>query len=279
MTAESHLIGIFDSGVGGLSVLREIHALLPAQPVLYFADQGHVPYGSRQIEEVRAFARGITRYLLGQGAQLIVIACNTASVAALKILREEYPQIPFVGMEPAVKPAAEQSRSGKVGVLATEATFQTAMYASVVDRFAHGVTLMEDPCPGLVSQIEKGNLAGQETRAILTRALEPMINAGVDTIVMGCTHYPFVIPLIHELAGPRLRVIDPAPAVARQVRRVLESNNLLAPAAATASVRFVTSGDALQFQQALHSLIGVQAPVEKAVWQGEEIKNTGGCAA
>ena len=278
MTAETPLIGVFDSGVGGLSVLREIHALLPAQPVLYFADQGHVPYGSRQIEEVRAFARGITRYLLGQGAQLIVIACNTASVAALKILRDEFPQIPFVGMEPAVKPAAEQSLSRKIGILATEATFQTAMYASVVDRFAHGVMLMEDPCPGLVSQIEKGNLAGKETRAILTRALEPMVNAGVDTIVMGCTHYPFVIPLIHELAGSQLRIIDPAPAVARQVRRVLEANNLLNPGSDAAMVRFVTSGDVAQFQQALHLLIGVEAPVEKAFWQGEEIKNTGGSA-
>ena len=278
MTAGTPLIGVFDSGVGGLSVLREIHALLPAQPVLYFADQGHVPYGSRQIEEVRAFARGITRYLLGQGAQLIVIACNTASVAALKILRDEFPQIPFVGMEPAVKPAAEQSLSRKIGILATEATFQTAMYASVVDRFAHGVTLMEDPCPGLVSQIEKGNLAGKETRAILTRALEPMVNAGVDTIVMGCTHYPFVIPLIHELAGSQLRIIDPAPAVARQVRRVLEANNLLNPGSDVAMVRFVTSGDVAQFQQALHLLIGVEAPVEKAFWQGEEIKNTGGSA-
>jgi len=278
VTAETPLIGVFDSGVGGLSVLREIHALLPAQPVLYFADQGHVPYGSRQIEEVRAFARGITRYLLGQGAQLIVIACNTASVAALKILRDEFPQIPFVGMEPAVKPAAEQSLSRKIGILATEATFQTAMYASVVDRFAHGVMLMEDPCPGLVSQIEKGNLAGKETRAILTRALEPMVNAGVDTIVMGCTHYPFVIPLIHELAGSQLRIIDPAPAVARQVRRVLEANNLLNPGSDAAMVRFVTSGDVAQFQQALHLLIGVEAPVEKAFWQGEEIKNTGGSA-
>jgi len=278
VTAGTPLIGVFDSGVGGLSVLREIHALLPAQPVLYFADQGHVPYGSRQIEEVRAFARGITRYLLGQGAQLIVIACNTASVAALKILRDEFPQIPFVGMEPAVKPAAEQSLSRKIGILATEATFQTAMYASVVDRFAHGVTLMEDPCPGLVSQIEKGNLAGKETRAILTRALEPMVNAGVDTIVMGCTHYPFVIPLIHELAGSQLRIIDPAPAVARQVRRVLEANNLLNPGSDAAMVRFVTSGDVAQFQQALHLLIGVEAPVEKAFWQGEEIKNTGGSA-
>jgi len=181
-------------------------------------------------------------------------------------------------MEPAVKPAAEQSLSRKIGILATEATFQTAMYASVVDRFAHGVTLMEDPCPGLVSQIEKGNLAGKETRAILTRALEPMVNAGVDTIVMGCTHYPFVIPLIHELAGSQLRIIDPAPAVARQVRRVLEANNLLNPGSDVAIVRFVTSGDVAQFQQALHSLIGVEAPVEKAFWQGEEIKNTGGSA-
>lgn len=152
---DNRTIGVFDSGVGGLSVLREIHQLLPAQPVIYFADQAHVPYGSRQIEEVQGFAHEITRFLLDRGAGLIVVACNTASVAALQSLRQAFPHIPFVGMEPAVKPAAETSHSGAVGVLATAATFQTAMYASVVERFAQGVALLEDPCIGLVDQIEK----------------------------------------------------------------------------------------------------------------------------
>ena len=171
-------IGIFDSGVGGLSVLRAIRTLLPSQPVIYFGDQAHVPYGVRQVEEVRAFSHEITRFLLDQGAKVIVVACNTASVAALQSLRQDFPDIPFVGMEPAVKPAAEQTHSGVVGVLATAATFHTAMYASVVERFAHGVTVLEDHCPGLVAQVEKGDLDGPQTRLILENALQPMLDQG-----------------------------------------------------------------------------------------------------
>jgi len=209
----SHPIGVFDSGVGGLSVLREIHALMPAQPVIYFGDQAHVPYGARSMEEVRGFSRSVAQFLLQQGVQAIVVACNTASAAALHSLREEFPMIPFVGMEPAVKPAAEQTVTGVVGVLATVATFQGELYASVVERFAKGVTVLQDTCPGLVAQIEAGNLEGRETREILEKALQPMLAQGIDTVVMGCTHYPFVIPLIQQIAGANVRVIDPAPAV------------------------------------------------------------------
>ena len=263
----NNTVGIFDSGVGGLSVLREIRALLPAQQVIYFADQGHVPYGSRQIEEVRAFSHSITRYLLENGSKLIVVACNTASVAALQSLRETYSGVPFVGMEPAVKPAAEQSRAGKVGVLATEATFHTAMYASVVERFAQGVTLLEDPCPGLVGQVEKGNLTGPETRLILEKALHPMLQAGVDTVVMGCTHYPFVIPMIQTIVGPEVRVIDPAPAIARQVRRMLEGYNLLSTGKRKSTARYVTSGDPAAFRSVLHQLVNEDQPVRSVTWQ------------
>ncbi|RME06215.1 MAG: glutamate racemase, partial [Anaerolineae bacterium] len=168
------MIGVFDSGVGGLSVLREIRRQLPHANVLFLADQAHVPYGPRPLEEVRAFAEGITRYLLQQGAGVIVLACNTASAAALRYLRHIYPEVPFVGMEPAVKPAAERTRSGVVGVLATPATFQGELYASVLERFARGVTVLQDTCPGLVEQIERGDLDGERTRAILERALRPM---------------------------------------------------------------------------------------------------------
>lgn len=264
-------IGVFDSGVGGLSVLREIRAQLPAQPVIYFADQAHVPYGSRQISEVRDFSHAITRYLLELGARLIVVACNTASVAALRSLREEFPGIPFVGMEPAVKPAAEQSISGRVGVMATEATFHTEMYASVVERFARGVTLLEDPCPGLVAQVEKGELTGEHTRAILQKALQPMLAAGVDTIVMGCTHYPFVIPLIRDLVGPAVRVIDPAPAIARQTRRMLEAHDLLAVGKRKAVPRFITSGDPADFRTILRQLINEKRPIQQVTWQDGQI--------
>ncbi len=218
---EGRRIGIFDSGVGGLSVLRQLTGLLPEHSIVYLADQAHVPYGPRTLEEVQAFSFEITRWLLMQHCGEIIVACNTASAAALHDLRKAHPHIPFVGMEPAVKPAAEQTHTGVVGVIATPATFQGALYASVVERFASGVTVLEDTCPGLVEQIEAGNLEGDKTRRILEKALLPMLEKGIDTIVMGCTHFPFVIPLIQKITGPNVRVIDPAPAVARQAARVL----------------------------------------------------------
>ncbi|HEX9332159.1 MAG TPA: glutamate racemase, partial [Anaerolineales bacterium] len=219
--SNSH-IGIFDSGVGGISVLCAIREEMPEESVIYFGDQGHVPYGSRSMEQIQSFSEAITRFLLKQGAKIIVVACNTASAAALKYLREKFPDAQFVGMEPAVKPAAEHTQTGKVGVLATPATFQGALYASVVERFANGVELYQDTCPGLVQQIEQGKLNGAETRRILKDALLPMLERNIDTVVLGCTHYPFVIPLIQQIVGANVRVIDPAPAVAKQTGRLLE---------------------------------------------------------
>lgn len=265
-------IGIFDSGVGGLSVLRALRQRLPGQPAIFFADQAHVPYGPRPMEEVRDFAEGITRFLLEQGAGLIVVACNAASAAALYHLRGKFPGVPFVGMEPAVKPAAETTRSGVVGVLATPATFQGALYASVVERFAHDVSVLQDTCPGLVGQIEAGELDSPRTRQILERALEPMLAKGIDTVVLGCTHYPFVIPLIEEIAGTGVRVIDPAPAVARQTERLLKQNGLLAEGDAPAPVRFVTSGNPAGLQAMLVRLGFGEWPVEQANWEGHQIK-------
>ncbi|HTX79282.1 MAG TPA: glutamate racemase [Longilinea sp.] len=261
-------IGVFDSGVGGLSVLRVIRQQLPGQDVIFFGDQGHVPYGARSMEEIQAFSESITRYLLGQGAHLVVVACNTASAAALHHLRQTFPQVPFVGMEPAVKPAAEQTRTGVVGVLATPATFQGKLYASVVERFAQGVTLLQDTCPGLVQQIEAGDLDGPKTRLILEKALLPMLEQHIDTVVLGCTHYPFVIPLIQEITGPQVRVIDPAPAVARQTVRLLEGLGNVPPAGKIGRTRYRTSGDPRQFEQLLQCLLGVTGKAEQARWQG-----------
>jgi len=259
-------IGIFDSGVGGLSVWRAIRQQLPAEALIYFADQQRVPYGPRPLQEIRAFSEEISRFLLAQGAKLIVVACNTASAAALAHLRQTFPQIPFVGMEPAVKPAAESTRSGVVGVLATPATFQGALYASVVERFASGVTVLQETCPGLVGQIEQGNLTGPETRLILQRALEPMLAQGADTLVMGCTHYPFVIPLIRQIAGENARVIDPAPAVARQVERVLAGRGELAEAQKSPPRRvFFTSGETGPFGERLRLLVGETATPQQAL--------------
>src|SRR5574340_671329 len=167
MSNSSQPIGVFDSGVGGLSVLRSMRLLMPEEDILYFGDQAHVPYGARPMQQIQAFSEAITDYLLGQGAKIIVVACNTASAAALKSLRLEFPDVSFVGMEPAVKPAAEQTHTGVVGVLATPATFQGALYASVLERFASGVQVLQDTCPGLVAQIESGDLNGVRTRGLL----------------------------------------------------------------------------------------------------------------
>src|SRR4030095_6492951 len=236
-------IGIFDSGVGGLSVLHAIRKQMPEESVLYFGDQGHIPYGPRPMEQIRNFSEAITRFLLSQDAKIIVVACNTASAAALQYLRERFPDVTFVGRDPAVKPAAEQTHTGKVGILATPATFQGALYASVVERFANGVELMQDTCPGLVQEIEQGHLEGRGTRKILERALVPMLAKNIDTVVLGCTHYPFVIPLIQQIVGEDVRVIDPAPAVAKQVRRVLEAKGLKNEPDGPGEVKLYTSGD------------------------------------
>ena len=265
-------IGVFDSGVGGLSVLREIRSQLPYEHLIFLGDQIHVPYGPRPLQQVRDFSETITRFLLDQGAKLIVVACNTASAAALYHLREAFPAVPFVGMEPAVKPAAEQTQSGAVGVLATPATFQGELYASVVERFANGVTVLQDTCPGLVGQIEKGDLASPATRKILENALAPMLEKDIDRVVMGCTHYPFVIPLIQEIVGPQVQVIDPAPAVARQAGRVLERRGLSNTANAPGQVHYLTSGDSAKLSNLLQLLLGVEAKVDKIIWGEGSLK-------
>jgi glutamate racemase len=262
-------IGVFDSGVGGLSVLRAIRAQMPEESVIYFGDQGHIPYGPRPMEQIRIFSEAITKFLLEQDAKIIVVACNTASAAALKFLRGGFPAIPFVGMEPAVKPAAEQTHTGRVGVLATPATFQGALYASVVERFANGVELLQDACPGLVQEIERGNLEGRETRRILESALVPMLERNIDTVVLGCTHYPFVIPLVQQIVGGNVRVIDPAPSVAKQVRRVLEAQEIKNPSNERGKVRFYTSGDLGDFKSLLPVLLGEAGIIQKVKWMGD----------
>jgi glutamate racemase len=262
-------IGVFDSGVGGLSVLRAMREQMPAKNVIYFGDQGHVPYGPRPMEQIQSFSEGITNFLLDKGSKIIVVACNTASAAALKYLRERFQDVSFVGMEPAVKPAAETTQTGRVGVLATPATFQGALYASVVERFGNGVELFQHTCPGLVGQIEKGDLDSQKTRSILEDALHPMLEKNIDTIVLGCTHYPFVIPLIQKIVGGEVRVIDPAPAVARQVRRILDAKGLLNETARRGRVEFYTSGDAADMQSMLPRLLGEEGKVQSVSWKND----------
>ena len=259
-------IGIFDSGIGGLSVLREIRRQLPHENVLYLADQAHVPYGSRKISQVRAFAEGITHFLIEKEAKAIIVACNTASAAALYHLRATFPGIPFVGMEPAVKPAAESTKSGVVGVLATPATFQGELYASVVSRFANGIEVLQDTCPGLVNQIEKGSIDSKQTRQILVDALQPMLERGVDRVVIGCTHYPFVFPIIKEIVGPMVEVIDPAPAVARQTKNILAEIKLLNLNEVPGQIKFMTTANATNLQSLLFDLISETGEIQSLDW-------------
>ena len=260
-------IGVFDSGVGGLSVLRAIHEQMPSENLLYFADQDHVPYGSRSLEEIRQFSEAVTHFLLARGAKIIGVACNTASAAALHHLRGAFPEVPFVGMEPAVKPAAEQTHSGVVGVLATPATFQGELYASVIERFASDVIVLQNTCFGLVEEIERGALDGQKTHQILEAALRPMLGRGLDTVVLGCTHYPFVIPLIEQICGDSVRVIDPAPAVAKQVERRLETLGLLSKNGARGEIQLYTSGDGEKLKSLVPQLCERSYPVKEVGWE------------
>ncbi len=251
-------IGVFDSGVGGLSVWQESVRQLPSEDTLYFADQAHIPYGQRSLDEVRRLTENVTRFLLAQGAKLIVVACNTASGATLHTLRETFPDVPFVGMEPAVKPAVEHTRTGIVGVIATTATFQGDLFARLVQRFGDGFDIHTQACPGLVEAVEAGALDTPETESLLRRYLTPLLAAGIDQLVLGCTHYPFLSPLIQRIVGPDVMLIDPAPAVARQVGRVLARRNLLAPAGHTGRHHCYTSGDPVKFAALARTLVGTE---------------------
>ena len=265
-------IGVFDSGVGGLSILKAIHAIMPDVNTIFFADQAHVPYGSRSLQEIKELSVSITDFLIKTGAEIIVVACNTASAAALRHLRQVFPDYPFVGMEPAVKPAAQLTKSGKVGVLATPATFQGDLYNSLVEKYGAGIEIYQDTCPGLVKEIEEGNLnRDSHTETILRKAIMPMIDAGIDTIVLGCTHYPFTIPLIEEIAHNRITVIDPSIAVARQTKRMFEQHNLAKQNSRNRSRIFITSGDPESFKTKLPIFIPEEYPVNQAVWNNSKI--------
>lgn len=247
---------------------------MPSEAMLYFADQAHIPYGPRPAAEILSFTAEITRYLLQGGAKLIVVACNTATAAALDDLRAIFPDVPFVGMEPAVKPAALATRSGKVGVLATPSTLNSHRYAGLMSRFAGGIRVYEDPCAGLVQLIEAGALAAPETRDLLRGVVEPMLADGVDTLVLGCTHYPFIRPLLEEIAGGDVTIIDPAPAVARHTRFVLQQRGLIASGEQTGALRCFTSGDPrrLEFISAL--VLDEDCPAEQVPWQEGELTGT-----
>lgn len=264
-------IGIFDSGLGGLSVWHQLQKQLPDESFLYVADQGHVPYGPRSDQEIIAFSQGISQFLLAHQTKAIVVACNRASAAALTHLRQTWPNVPFIGMEPAVKPAAQQTESGKIGVLATVGTLESERYATLMARFGQRITVYEDPCAGLVDLIEAGKTDAAETRLFLERIVQPMVAKGVDTLVLGCTHYPFIRPLLQQIA-PQLHIIDPAPAVAEQTKRVLAQAGLLATQPQAKQLQFVTTTRTTPFVRLIWQLVGHQTEVKQAVWHGLQLQ-------
>ncbi len=250
---------MFDSGLGGLGVARQVRLLLPDHDLLYVADQGRAPYGRRPLDEVRRFSEQITEHLLREGADLIVVACNSASAVALNHLRRRHPGVPFVGMEPAVKPAIAGTRTGVVGILATAATFQGELFASLIDKYGDGASMVTRVCDGWVEIVERGEIDDPSTIDAVRKHLEPVLAAGVDTLVLGCTHYPFLIDHIRAVTGPGITIIDPAPAVARQVQR-------LAGPAGAGTTRIQTSGASPGVSEIVRRLVGWSLPIENVTW-------------
>jgi glutamate racemase len=275
------VIGVFDSGVGGLSVWRELARQLPGETIIYLADQAHVPYGSRPPDEIRAFAEGITRFLLERDARAVVIASNTISAAALYPLRRQFPGVPFVGMEPALKPATAQTHNGVVGVMATPNTFQGEPFARLVERFGGNARVVTQVCPGLVEAVERGDLESPAVEALLRQYVTPLIEAGTDQLVLGCTHYPFLRPTIERLAGANVTVIDPAAAVARQTARVLAgiAPEPPRPQIMPAGGQFYTTGDVAAFTRVTRQLLtpaeAATMAVRPAQWGGDRVSAVG----
>ena len=258
--ADSRPIGIFDSGVGGISVLKHIHALLPAEHLLYYADSLHAPYGSKTPEFICERAFAITDFLIAQGAKTLVVACNTATAGAVDKLRAHY-ALPIIGMEPAVKPAAAASKSGVIGVLATVGTLKSAQFAALLEHYGQHVRVVTQACPGLVECIERGELQAPATKQLVAGYVKPLLEAGADTIVLGCTHYPFVRELITDIAGQNVALIDTGAAVARQLMHRLEDLGQLTEEIGIGEVQFWTNSPAQDAEQVIASLWGQAAEV------------------
>lgn len=244
--------------------MKEVRRLLPAEDMIYYADSVYCPYGGRSPAEIRNRTFTICEFLVSKGVKLIVIACNTASIAALDAVRKRV-KVPVIGLEPAVKPAAALTKNRKIGVLATGVTLAGERFHSLVERFGESVEVYNQPCPGLVEQVENGKLAGPETETLLAGYLEPLMARGVDTIVLGCTHYPFLRPLVQEMSGSGVSVIDSGDGVAHQVTRVLQQCEMLAGKVAAGREEFFTSGEPEEVQRVIRFLWGDHKLVVKLV--------------
>lgn len=266
-------IGVFDSGAGGLSVLRHIRSQLPHEPLLYLADAGFAPYGDKPEQVVAERSLAIAQFLLERGAKALVVACNTATVAAIKLLRQHYPQLPIVGVEPGLKPAAAATRSGKVGVMATDATLSGEKFLALRDSVSQAskVQFLLQPCIGLADQVDAGELDTPATRAMLERFILPLLQQGADTLVLGCTHYPFVLPAIERIlarqpGGTDVVLVDTGNAVARQLARLLASAGLLhPPATGPAALTGFSTESAGELSAAFSGLLGITPPVEAVI--------------
>jgi len=273
-TATPPAIGLFDSGVGGLSVLRTLRQMLPGARYHYVADSAHCPYGPRSDDEIAGYSRAITRFLLGQGCELVVVACNSASAAALRHLREWFPDVPFVGMVPAVKPAAKLTQSGVVGVMATPTTYHGALYHDVVDRYGREVQILPVVCPGLVERIEVGDIDGHATVALLRGCLEPMMEVGADTLVLGCTHYPLAAEAIRRVVGEGVRILEPSEAIARQTMRLLAERTVAGGTEQDGHLTLYTSGPETDFWSVSRRILGCTASVVPLTWRDDPLELT-----
>lgn len=258
--AKSSPIGIFDSGVGGLSIAKEIRKLLPHEDLLYFADSAYCPYGEKPPALIKQRVFTLGDFLISKGAKLLVVACNTASIVSLDDLRSYY-KLPVVGVEPAVKPAVAATQTGTIGVLATGVTLSGDRFSALVKRFCNKTNVVTQPCPGLVELVESGNTNSPQAEEMLRKYLKPLINKNADTIVLGCTHYPFLRPLIHKITDGHITVIDTGEAVAKQTARILINNNLENNNTKPGKETFFTSGK----QQTVESVV-------KLLWNDKSAK-------
>ena len=263
-------IGIFDSGLGGLSVWKQVIRQMPGESVIYYADSGNCPYGPRPEEEVIALSELIVQFLIQKNCKLIIIACNTATAAAVSYLRKKY-DIPFVGIEPAIKPASLATTTGQVGVLATKGTFKGKHYLETSKRHAWYVDVHVQVGDGLVEIVEKGHTESNEARLLLENYLVPMMDKNVDQLVLGCTHYPFLIPMIKEVVGDKMKVIDPSPAVAKQTKTLLEEKELLSTSEKPTLYSFYTTGIISMLQRMVKNITDTREFNRCNFWKiGEE---------
>lgn len=254
-------IGIFDSGIGGLSVWREVKKLLPNEDIIYVADSKHCPYGEKKPIEINERSSKITQFLIDKGCKVIVVACNTATAASIAILREKF-NIPFIGMEPAIKPAAIQTQTGKIGILATEGTFKGELFQATKNKYAQNIEAISQPGYGLVELVELNLQNTEDAKYLLKKYIDPMLNEAIDHLVLGCTHYPFFIDALKSIIPEKVTIINPAPAIAQRTLQILSENNLLNENQNEGNTRFISTGNTNNIKIFLSETLNTEANIE-----------------